>query len=113
MQEPEYIVIDDPEPSQTDKARALMAMFADNLRKYGGTLGERIQQTARIVTAQRPFYESYRYKPHNGTQEMARRRRHMGLHLGMVKARPDILMTHEDGSRTALDSHGVPCRFYG
>lgn len=37
--------------------------------------------TPRLIAAQRPFHERYRYKPHNGAKEMARRRKQLQRNL--------------------------------
>lgn len=67
--------------------------------------------TPRIVTAQRPFYERYQYKPHNGAQEMARRVRQMNRNHGSVRVHPGLVFA-VNGVRYTTDSHGAVCRFY-
>lgn len=123
MQEPENttLVIDDaalatraltrqealslwPEPPHLtpDKARTLMEFFARQIRSLNP-----IRAVARrLVTAQRPFYERYRFKPHQGAQEMARRVRQM------KRGHCPSLVVVQDGRRFTVDSHGVMCRFY-
>lgn len=64
MELPEHLK---PTNLTPEKARELLARFKEMTKP----------STPRIVTAQRPFHESYQYKPHNGAQEMARRRKQM------------------------------------
>jgi len=104
MQEPENTNL------TPDKARSLLEMFSSQIRKYASPSLDMFRTAPRIVTAQRPFYERYQYKPHNGNAEMARRRRQMNR-PGKEGIRPDLLWDGI-GCRYTLDSHGVMCRFY-
>jgi len=98
MQEPENTNL------TPDKARSLLEMFSRQIREYGRGF---LQPARRLITAQRPFYERYQYKRHNGAQEMARRVRQMNRgHC------PSLLTAAADGTRYTWDSHGALCRFY-
>ena len=107
MQEPENTNL------TPDKARSLLEMFSSQIRKYAGPSLDMFRTAPRIVTAQRPFYERYQYKSHNGAQEMARRQRQ--LSRGQLTLSNGVLGYGEDVNgpyRFSADSHGVMCRFY-
>jgi hypothetical protein len=93
------------------KAEKLMAMFGGMVRKYATQSLDVFRSAPRIVTAQRPFYERYRYTQHNGTQEMARRVRQMNRNHGSVRVHPGLLFA-VNGTRYTTDSHGQLCPFY-
>jgi hypothetical protein len=95
-----------------DKARSLLAMFSDQIRKYGSPMLR--APTPRVTLAQRPFWERYRFKHHNGAQEMARRKRQIDRVRGTwhLAPRPDLLIVQSDGTRLHLNSHGEVCPFY-
>lgn len=89
------------------KAERLISMFSGMIDRYSRNT---MRTAARIVTAQRPSYEGYRYKSHNGAQEMARRRKQM--ERGQMRRSNGLLYKDVEGALWSANSHGVPCRFY-
>jgi len=110
MQEPENtsLILNPTEPEQTnltpDKARSLLEMFSRQIRNYATQSLDMFRPTPRIVTAQRPFYERYQYKPHNGNAEMARRREQIAK--GQLTLSNGLVGEWPGGGFIACDSHG-------
>lgn len=100
MQETRLTPLGNLAPTQ---AQELVSAFSRMIRLMGAA-----RSAPRIVTAQRPAHESYRYKAHNGAKEMARRVRQMNRRGHY----PDLLTVGVDGTRRSQDSHGQLCPFY-
>lgn len=71
--------------------------------------GDIFQHTPRVVAANRPSNEGFRYKSHNGAQEMARRVRQMNR-TGHC---PSLITVAVNGRRYHTNSHGEVCPFPG
>lgn len=91
-----------------EKARSLLEMFSSMAQRYNPAPLFEPRRAQRLVTAQRPFYERYQWKPHSGAKEMARRVRQMNRRGHC----PDLLTESVDGTFWTTDSHGTLCPFY-
>jgi len=103
-------IVDDPERHRLPGDGANFTLNA--FMKALAVASTGFQSAPRIVPAQRPFHERYRYKTHNGTQEMARRLKQMNRTKPWKNAYPGVLWAGFDGERYTTDSHGQLCPFY-